>query len=58
MHPEQAELAEFRHDLTGQRACLEPVADVRQDPFGGERLHRVAEQPLLVTELVVDVQQI
>ena len=40
----------------GQRARLEPVGDVRQDPFGGERPHRVAEQALLVGELVIDVR--
>ena len=58
MHAEDAELAEFRHDLTGQRACLEPVSDVRQHPVRGEGAHRVADKALLIGQLVIDLQQV
>ena len=58
MHPEQAELAEFGDQLAGERSGLEPVGDVRHDPVGRELAHGVADEALLVAQLVVDPQQV
>src|SRR5258708_28594581 len=59
MHAEHAERAELLRELAGrQRAVLEPLADVRTKPVGGERAHRVAQQPIVVVEVVVEIEQI
>jgi hypothetical protein len=58
VHAEHAQLAELRHDLAGQRAFLEPVRDVRQGPVGDEGADRVTDEPLLIAQLFVDLQQI
>jgi hypothetical protein len=58
VHAEDAELAEFRHDLPRQNPCLEPVGNMRQHPVRGEGAHRVADQPLLVVQLIIDLKQI
>ena len=43
VHAEHAELAEFGHDVTRQRARFEPVRDVRQDPVAGKGAHGVTQ---------------
>jgi hypothetical protein len=58
VHAEHPQLAELRHDVPGQRALLEPVLDVRQHPVAGEGAHGVTDEPLLVGQLVVDLQQV
>ena len=58
VHAQQAELAQLRGQLAGERPGLEPVGDVRHDPLGGEVADRVADQPLLVAEFVVDAEQV
>jgi hypothetical protein len=55
VHAEHPELAEFRHNVTGQCARLEPVRNVRQHPVSGEGPHGVTDQALLVGQLVVDL---
>jgi len=55
---EQAELAQLRHELARQGPRLEPVGDVGQDPVVGELADRVADQALLVGQLVVDPEQV
>jgi len=58
VHAQQAELAELRGKLAGERSGLEPVGDVRHDPLGGERPHGVTDQALLRGQLVVDPEQV
>ena len=58
VHAEDPELAKFRHDLTRQHAGLEPVGNVRKHPVRGERPHGVADEPLLLSQLVIDLQQV
>ena len=58
VHAEQAQLAELGGQLTGQRAGLEPVGDVRHHPLGRERPHGVADQHLIGAQLLVDAQQV
>jgi hypothetical protein len=58
VHAEHSQLAELRHDVPGQRALLEPVLDVRQHPVASEGAHGVTDEPFLVGQLVVDLQQV
>src|SRR5579859_5014684 len=59
MHAEHTERAELLRQLTcGQGAALEPLADVGPQPIVAERAHRVAEQPVLRGQVVVEVEQI
>ena len=59
VHAEHAERAELLGQLAGrQRAVLEPLADVRAQPVVGELAHGVAQQAVLVVEVVVEVEQI
>ncbi len=58
VHSEQAELAELRDQLAGERSGLEPVGDVGHDPVSGELAHGVADEALVVGQLVVDLQQV
>jgi hypothetical protein len=58
VHAEQAQLAQLRHQVPGHGAGLEPVGDVRLDPVGGELADRVADQPLVRGQLVIDAQQV
>ena len=58
VHAEHPQLAEFRHDVAGQHARLEPVRDVRQRPVGDEGTHGVPDEPLLPGQLVVDLHQV
>ena len=58
VHAEQAQLAEFGDAARGERAILEPVADVGEDPVGGEIAHRVADEALIGGQLVINPEQI
>ena len=58
MHPEQAQACEFRDQLAGQLAALEPFADVRLDPLGDELANGVADRALLVGEEGVDREEV
>src|SRR3569833_1103808 len=59
VHAQEAQFAQLGCQLArGERARLEPVGHVRLDPLGGVPAGRVADQPLLVGELVVDAQQL
>ena len=43
VHAKHAQLAEFRDDVTGQQARLEPVRDVRQRPVADEGAHGITD---------------
>ena len=58
VHAEQAQLAQLGQHRPGQYAGLEPVGDLREDMVGNEGTDGVADEPLLVAELVVDLQQV
>ena len=58
VHAEQAQLAEFGHEVAGERTFLEPFGDVRLDPVGREVAHRVTDQPLVRGQLVVNPEQV
>ena len=42
----------------GQRPVFEPLPDVRAQPVVGELADGVAQQPVVVVEVVVEVEQV
>jgi hypothetical protein len=50
VHPEKAERGDLLHELSGEDALLEPLADIRHDALLHELAHGVADRPLLVVE--------
>ena len=58
VHAEQAELAEHRPEVVGQRALVVPLGDVGRELAPGEVAHRVADRAVLVGEQVVDPQEV
>ena len=59
VHAEHAELAELAGQLArGQGAVLEPLPDVRPQPVVGELAHGVAQQSVVVGQIVVEVEQV
>jgi lactoylglutathione lyase len=58
VHSEEPELRELGHELAGEVALLEPVADLVEDVVSHELAHRVPNRPLLVVEERVERQVI
>jgi hypothetical protein len=58
VHPEEAELAELRHQLAWEDALLEPVTDVGQHLLADEAADGVANGPLLLVEQGVDCEEV
>src|SRR5215216_1599808 len=58
VHAEQAQVAELLGQLAGQLAALEPAGDLGQHPVGDEAAGGVADQPLLLRQLPVQVEEV
>jgi DNA-binding MarR family transcriptional regulator len=59
VHAEDAKGTELLREFAGRQATvLEPVPDVRAQPVVGELAHGVAQQAVLVAQIVVEVEQV
>ena len=58
VHPEDTELAELAEQLARERPGLIPVGDPRQDAVGDPASDRVADEPFLVAEQRIDLEEI
>jgi hypothetical protein len=58
VHAEQAQVAELLGQLPGQLAALEPAGDLGQDAVGDKAAGGVADQPLLLAEQLVEVEEV